>query len=95
MGLVSWSGALPRWPGWLAIGFGLLLLLAWEEIISRTPLQQERPQLVWVPTFSIPNQLVAGPFLVWLLLPAGWLMTKDTVRTSHGKPSQNGEITNV
>ena len=84
-GLVAWTGALPRWLGWLGIAFGLLLLLTWEESVGLMQMDRGRPDLVWIPTRSVLNQLVGGPCLAWLLLSAGWLTARGTNRPSRGK----------
>lgn len=84
-GLVAWEGSLPRWLGLLGIASGLFLLVAWAESIGRMPLHWDRPQLVWVPTLSVLNQLVGIPALVWLLLSSGWLIARGADRPSPAK----------
>ena len=84
-GLVAWTGALPRWLGWLGMAAGLLLLLTREESIGLMPLDRGSPGLVWIPTRSVLNQLVGGPCLAWLLLSAGWLTARGTNYPSRGK----------
>ena len=94
-GLVAWTGALPRWLGWLGIASGLLLLLTWEESIGLMQMDRGRPNLVWIPTRSVLNQLVGGPCLVWLLLSAGWLIARGTIRPSRGKDAPEMEKTDA
>ena len=94
-GLVVWTGALPRWLGWLGIASGLLLLLTWEEGIGLMQMDRGRPDLVWIPTRSLLNQLVGGPCLVWLMLSAGWLLARGTIRRSRGKDAPEMEQTDA
>ena len=94
-GLVAWTGALPRWLGWLGIAPGLLLLLTWQESIGLMQMDRGRPNLVWIPTRSVLNQLVGGPCLVWLLLSAGWLIARGTIRPSRGKDTPEMEQTDA
>ena len=94
-GLVALTGALPRWLAWLGIASGLMLLLTWEESIGLMQMDRGRPDLVWIPTRSLLNQLVGGPCLVWLLLSAGWLIARGTIRPSRGKDAPEMEKTDA
>ena len=92
-GLVAWTGALPRWLGWLGIASGILLLLTWQESIGLMQMDRGRPELVWIPTRSLLNQLVGGPCLVWLMLSAGWLIARGTIRPSRREDAPETEKT--
>ena len=75
-GLIAWSGAAPRWLGWLGVVAGLLMFFIWVETDTAIGLF-----FTWVKVAEALHRIGGGLYLVCLALLAGWLLIRGTSET--------------
>lgn len=85
-GLITWTGVLPRWLGWLGLAAGTLMLLFWLG----EPSAWFRLDLHFVLHF-----LGGATYLAWLFSTAAWLFFRGTRRNGIHRETTGTENTDV